>query len=249
MRTLYAVGDVHGCRDALGSLLDAIAVDSANRGERGRPRVVLLGDLVDRGPDSSGVLELLCSAEFEDRFDATLIRGNHDECVLDVLDDPESDEALAWLMRHGGAEMLESYGIDLRDASAAASLRRFVDILPRRHRALLEGTGSGFREGELYLVHGGIDPRLALADQDPAVTRVIRHGFLDHPGPFEARVVHGHSSTRSGDVEVHPHRIAVDTGAGFHGCRLSAAAIRPDGSVRAMSASTTSCATQLLIPA
>jgi len=112
---IYAIGDIHGALDPLRRLLDTIATDAAGLGIS-KPRVVFLGDYVDRGPDSKGVLDLLSSPELSERFDPVFLLGNHDLCLLAILRDAGEGGAawrvtvVQWL-EVGGTKTLESYGI------------------------------------------------------------------------------------------------------------------------------------------
>lgn len=233
-RTVYAVGDVHGQAAALRALLVQILEDAGRTGERGRPRVVLLGDLVDRGPDSRGVLDMLARRDFREVFDATIIRGNHDQWVLEAAIQPDAPGALEWL-HNGGAETIESYGVDFGRSSWQAAVRAFLGVFPRAHLELLRNTEFSVREPGLFFCHGGVDPARPLEAQQPMAMMWPEKSFLADRTVSGVRVVHGHWVTDTGRVEIHANRIAVDTGAGFAGGSLSAAVIEPGGQVRVMS--------------
>ena len=224
--TIYAIGDVHGCAPDLRRLLETIRLDAAIRGEI-RPRVVQVGDLVDRGPDSRGVLDLVMSAWFADNFNATVLRGNHEQWLLDARTDLSMAEM--WL-HNGGAETVESFGVAFGGDGIARVLARFFERIPYGYLRFLEDLPCSLRENGLLFVHAGIDPRVPLASQREAAMLWIREPFLSHTGDYGVRVVHGHTVTA--EVTVRPNRIGIDTGAGFGGGRLSAVAIAPDGAVR-----------------
>lgn len=227
---LYAIGDVHGRADLLAPLLEIIAEDLA----RARPRpgacdLVVLGDILDRGPHSRAVVELLLEQirAADGRTHAqrpaprlTVLRGNHEAMALAFLTDPETHGA-AW-MTNGGARTLESYGVAPPATPTPAALRAtaaaFAQALPADHRRFLGSLPLMQRLGDVVLVHAGVRPGLALADQDPTDLLWIREPFLSSRCDFGALVIHGHSVTPA--VEVRPNRIGVDTGA-VHSGRLS----------------------------
>lgn len=230
MRTVYAVGDVHGCPGMLDAVLASVLADADGRDDA-RPRLVILGDLIDRGPDSRAVVETLLSPSFRVAFEATVLRGNHEDMMNEALAHPR--DAVAW-MRHGGAETIESYGVEFGGDPPEKVMARFRKALPRSHREFIGSLPFSCREGELFLAHAGVNPRRRLDDQSPMDLMWIGLPFLRHRGDYGARVVHGHVP---GDrVGVTPHRISVDTGCGYPRGVLSAAAVRPDGSVDVLSA-------------
>ena len=214
-QTVWAIGDVHGRADLLDRLLDLI-----------RPRpdevVVTLGDYVDRGRDSRGVIERLAGRE-----GTASLMGNHEAMLIDFLDAPETCGPL-WL-RNGGGATLESY-------------RVAEDTLPAMAKALSEALGSAegwlrglprlWRSGTLVAVHAALDPARPPERQDatalvwghPAFGRTARRDGL--------WVVYGHRIVP--EPFVGSGRIAIDTGA-FATGRLTAARIAPGEAVRFVS--------------
>jgi diadenosine tetraphosphatase ApaH/serine/threonine PP2A family protein phosphatase len=220
-----AIGDVHGRRDLLEALLAAIRADAGGRGAR----IVFLGDIIDRGPESRASLDIVIEAlgEFPG---SRLILGNHEEFLLRFLDDTEDRERIArrWFA-NGGLATLASYGFgetERIDTIAAHFARDFP-----AHVEALRSAGSIVETGNYVFVHGGIDPELSLDRQDPETTRWIRGKFLDFKGPLPKTVVHGHTVTGSYLPEIHPNRIALDTGAVFSG-HLTCAIFDEDGPPR-----------------
>jgi len=216
---VYGVGDVHGEREALRALLERIAEDALRSSAR-RASLVLLGDYVDRGHDSRGVLEDLCQLMGPDSqaflppcFDPpVLLLGNHEEALLSFLQRPE--QASDWL-RFGGAETLASYGIKpsltrdpVRCRSLAEALR---DRMPESHLDLLRGLKAWHMVGDYLFVHAGIRPGRRILDQKIEDLLWIRDPFLTSTKRHEKIVVHGHTIVPS--PEIYPNRIAVDTGA------------------------------------
>jgi serine/threonine protein phosphatase 1 len=206
----YAVGDVHGRLDLLERLLAMIEADIAAR-PRKRNFVVFLGDLIDRGPASAGVIERLRTWR-PDGVRPVFLAGNHEEVMLNVLAGQE-DILPSWL-KFGGAECLESYGMDvealkrLDEKSAIAKIRAAV---PPAHRDFLEGFGDTFRFGDYLFVHAGIRPGVAIEEQHVKDLRWIRQPFLGDAKEHGFVVVHGH--TICDRVEERPNRIGIDTGA------------------------------------
>ncbi len=216
---IYAIGDVHGRSDLLSALLDRIVAHSATLPDGVRRRLVFLGDYVDRGPDSRGVLDLLCRPP-PPGFERVCLRGNHEDFLLDFLHKPT--DSMLWLV-NGGKETLQSYGIAeeaipaLRRSDLAAA---FAALLPPAHRRFLEGLDLVHASGDYLFVHAGIDPDLPLHRQGPETLLWIREPFLSSKETFGGRVVvHGH--TVSAEPQVRPHRIGIDTGAYASG-RLTA---------------------------
>jgi diadenosine tetraphosphatase ApaH/serine/threonine PP2A family protein phosphatase len=217
---IYAVGDVHGRADLLGDLHKRIARD-ADKASETRRVIVYLGDYVDRGPDSAGVIDRLIDSPLEG-FEAVFLMGNHEQFLLDFLSDPSV--GAHWL-GNGGDATLASYGVDVKgsdpvDMAAVAALLR--KILPAEHLAFLEGLALSHREGDYFFAHAGIRPGVPLDKQSEDDLLWIREPFLDVPDAREVVVVHGHTPVKVG--EVHDNRIAVDTGAVWSD-RLTAAVL------------------------
>lgn len=224
-KRVYAVGDVHGRLDLFDKLLARLETD--RRRWPGGAEVVLLGDYVDRGPDSAAVLDRL-SAGMPDWADWTLLRGNHEQAMLDSIDG-DRRALRAWL-DYGGRETLRSYGAPARvslgndDEAIVAELHARV---PAAHIDLLRRLELTRRIGDYLFVHAGIRPGVALEAQEPRDLLWIRSEFLDSRNDHGCVVVHGHSITR--EVTERANRIGIDTGAYASG-RLTALVL--DGETR-----------------
>lgn len=213
---VYAVGDVHGEFRLLDRMLALIAEDAAER-TAGRVLLVLMGDVIDRGPDSRAVLERLVhdplpGGEFR------LLRGNHEQEFLNFLANPA--KAVSWLA-FGGLATLASYGI--RPPAGNGDPRRFEALRdelllrqPESHRRLIEGSCLSLVLGDYAFVHAGIRPGLPLAEQRPDDLLWIRDPFLGAACRHEKVIVHGHTVVAT--PELLPNRIAIDTGAYATGC-------------------------------
>ena len=209
-RRVYAVGDIHGRLDLLDEILARIDADDAQRGPA-ETSIIILGDLVDRGPESAGVVErlrLLASSDPRLRF----LAGNHEEIFLEALGG--DSKALRLFCRVGGRETVLSYGVSEAeyDAMNYEELWHALDrSVPDTHRQFLAGFEDMIEIGDYLFVHAGVRPDRPLDQQRSADLRWIREAFLDHRGRLAKRVVHGHTITS--EVEFRPHRIGIDTGA------------------------------------
>jgi serine/threonine protein phosphatase 1 len=223
---LYAIGDVHGRSDLLRELHGIIAAAAAAAPEP-RRRLVYLGDYVDRGPDSPGVLDLLAEPPL-DGFERVCLRGNHEDAMIRFLDGDLS-VAATWL-GFGGAETLRSYGLAAPDAADVYGLmqtqRQLAAVLPPAHHRLLHGLACSHTEGAFLFAHAGVRPEVPLVDQSAHDLMWIRAPFLNSAADFGKIVVHGHSIVPQ--PEFHPNRIAIDTGAYATG-RLTCLVIGCDG--------------------
>jgi serine/threonine protein phosphatase 1 len=215
---VYAVGDVHGCLNLLDDLIAQIEADDRARGTA-QTQIVFLGDLVDRGPDSAGVVERLIGLA-EARGNVRFILGNHEEIFLRALGGDM--ESLRLFVRVGGRETILSYGVselDYERTDYAELLALIQARVPPRHIAFLESFEDRIEIGDYIFVHAGLRPGVAIEDQRRSDMRWIRSTFLDSDAEFGKLVVHGHSI--SDEVIERPNRIGLDTGA-FASGRLSA---------------------------
>jgi serine/threonine protein phosphatase 1 len=216
---VYAIGDIHGRLDLFETLVAAIEADDAAR-PPAETLIVLLGDLVDRGADSKGVIDF--ARALQRRRPVRILAGNHEEMFLRSL---SNIETFRHFLRHGGRETLLSYGIDRRrftEASLEEAQELARAAVPADHIAFLEGFEDLIQVGDYVFVHAGIDPSLPLDQQRGSDLRWIREPFLSHDGPHGAVVVHGH--TISDAPEDRGNRIGIDTGAFMSG-RLTALAL------------------------
>jgi serine/threonine protein phosphatase 1 len=216
---VYAVGDIHGQLHLLDALLEKISEDAGRR-EAQRRMLVFVGDYVDRGPDSAGVIERLISG-LPEGFETRCLMGNHESILLKFLEHPQTYEH--WLM-NGAETTLASYGVDApgSGAPAAAVARcrdRFVSALPPAHRDFLNNLLLFTSCGDYLFVHAGIRPGVPMQDQSRQDMLWIRDCFLESDTDLGAVVVHGH--TPGPEPVVRPYRIGIDTGAWVNG-RLTA---------------------------
>lgn len=219
MRT-YAIGDIHGQLALLLEAHDRIARDRALTGDATAP-VVHVGDLVDRGPDSRGVVEYLRAGIAAGR-DWIVLKGNHDRMFAGYLSSPDYHDAglrhdLSYLNpRIGGAATLASYGVRAAADRPLKPVRAdAVSAVPAEHRQFLEALPTSYRRGEALFVHAGIRPGVDLAEQSETDLVWIRSDFLNDPRDHGALVVHGHTAL---DAPRHyGNRVNIDSGAAYGG--------------------------------
>jgi Calcineurin-like phosphoesterase len=215
------VGDVHGRLDLLDALLAKIEIAAPSA------MLVLVGDYVDRGPDSRAVLARLLGLA----PGAVCLRGNHEAMLLEFLDAP-IERGGRWL-RNGGVQTLASFGIDLDDNASADAVMSARTALGQ---AMADGTEAWLRQlpltwqsGNLLVTHAGPDPASPVDGQNER-DFLWGHGrFLRDPRKDGLWVAHGHWARSRPEIKA--GRIAVDTGAWTSG-RLTAALVDPDGTVR-----------------
>ena len=214
---VYAIGDVHGRLDLLAEMHARIAAEIM----RLRPpdwRIVHLGDYVDRGPDSKGVLEFLVRQTAADGRVVSLA-GNHDIGFLDFLARPDPDGLFAL---YGGVQTAGSYGVTLDRADLRgfpAGHRALRAAVPASHTDFLRGLKFSVTLGDFFFCHAGIRPGVTLEAQDPQDLIWIRGDFHRHQELHPKVVVHGH--TPAPEPEIHANRVNIDTGA-FASGRLTA---------------------------
>jgi serine/threonine protein phosphatase 1 len=183
MQKTYAVGDIHG---ALGKLRDLIA--RCERDAAGEPATfVFLGDYIDRGPDSRGVIEHLMGLQARLAGNAIFLMGNHEAIVLEAVENSMS--VGHWLMQ-GGDKTLESYGV--------SSPRN----LPRQHLTWLRSLRLSYDDGRRMFVHAGVDPEKPLDDQHDDDLLWIREPFLSDARNYGRLIVHGHTPIQTGKPDL-----------------------------------------------
>ena len=206
---IYAIGDIHGRSDCLDRLIAAIDADCAAR-VPAQVGLVFLGDLVDRGPDSRGVVERAIA--LAQTRDCRFVMGNHEEIMVSAW---EGDLSMVRMFhRIGGRETLLSYGVSERayDQAEIAELGAMIaQHVPLAHIAFMRRMIDHCQIGDYAFVHAGLRPGVALAEQKPSDLRWIRRDFLDDRRDHGVMVVHGHSIVP--EVEHLPNRIGIDTGA------------------------------------
>lgn len=229
---VYAIGDIHGHLDALDAMHEEISMDLIRNEYYGQVHIVYLGDYVDRGPNSKGVVDRLI--ERRDRGDGiekTFLKGNHEDGLLEYLRNPLSEFGSTW-PDWGGADTLASYGVTfdnniLLPAEKERASVQLKEAMSSSHVSFLHNLSLYIEIGNYIFTHAGIHPQKSLEKHKPADFHFIREPFLswhENPDytPLEKKVVHGH--TVSAEPENLPHRVSVDTGC-YQGGPLSAAVL------------------------
>lgn len=215
---VYAIGDVHGCYDELRALEEKILVDALRFS--GRKIIIMLGDYVDRGPQSRRVVEHLMAPPPKG-FLRVCLAGNHEVAMLAYLDGHLSREP--WL-NVGGRETLFSYGFDpdrlaTLYATSEAVDARIREAVPASHVAFLRTLPVMVCSEKFVFVHAGIRPGVALEMQNEADLLNIREEFFQAAHRLDRWVVHGHTIVDVPTLD--GRRVDIDTGA-FRTGRLTA---------------------------
>ena len=216
-RRVYAVGDIHGYTSVLRELVGALKDDLTRSAPSERPLLVFLGDYVDRGPDSRGVIDMILGLEAEGRFDVVCLQGNHEDALRRFL--READFGPNWIVNWGEAT-LRSYGVAVpaegREAAEAPRVQaELAAALPAAHRDFLRRGVMSLTVGDYLFVHAGVRPGVALADQHDRDLMWIRYDFLESDEDFGKVVVHGHTPTDRPELKA--NRIGIDTGVYYSG--------------------------------
>jgi serine/threonine protein phosphatase 1 len=201
MKTVtYAIGDIHGRLDLLDELLALIAGDADRR--NASSKVVFLGDYVDRGSQSYGVIERLISGPRRSSDVFVCLRGNHDDLFVKAVTTGDGLPDWAWFLYDHTTQSYDAGAGSLMDGDRAL----------RRHARFLAGLPLTHDDGVNLFVHAGIRPGVSIANQTDEDLTWIRHEFLDYTGPLPRRVVHGHTIMGDRPV-VTSNRVSIDTGA------------------------------------
>jgi serine/threonine protein phosphatase 1 len=210
---IYAVGDIHGRLDLLRALSAAI-IDDARAAAPSQPaQIIFVGDYVDRGPESAGVIDHVLDLKARDDIVVHTLKGNHEQTMLDFLEDPRVGPSWS---EYGGRDTLRSYNVNppaLRsDADPWEGTRQeLAAALPPAHLQFLRSLELYAVCGDFVFVHAGLRPGVPLAAQNEQDLLWIRREFLESNRPFEKMVVYGHTPEREAVFET--NRIGIDTGA------------------------------------
>ena len=215
-KRIYAIGDIHGYAETLGRLHDEIDKDIAARPIE-QAKIIYLGDYIDRGPDSKGVIDMiLARQEILPNIEHVFLLGNHENSMFnEFLNEPEGarQDWLEW----GGVETAQSYGVVVDDiknpteqaVSIAQNLRQAI---PPTHQAFYKDLELYHVVDDYLFVHAGIKPDVDLEKQSKLDLIFNREPFMSFEGTHPYRVVHGHTSTKDRKVDIRHNRINADTG-------------------------------------
>lgn len=186
---IIAIGDIHGCLKALDVLLELIQPQPEDT-------IVTLGDYVDRGPNTRGVIDRLLRLRQE--CDLVPLLGNHEEMMLTVVRDGEPP--YQWL-QYGGVDTLDSYGF-------AGDL----SVVSKEHVDFLNQLESFYETDSHFFVHANYDPNLPLADQSDDLLRWVKLSeYMPEPHFSGKRAIVGHTPDRGGEIFLLDHIVCLDT--------------------------------------
>jgi serine/threonine protein phosphatase 1 len=229
----YVIGDIHGCLEELKRLLALIEADLSHH-PIDTHRIIFIGDYVDRGPDSKGVIDLLIGLQ-EDARPLTCLLGNHEQKLIAACRGMDQ-QSLPGFIKYGGLETLASYGLTTDDIHNALGDMPGPDLLEKfattvtnqvgqKQVEFLSKLATCTLEGDYYFCHAGVDPEVALKDQSAHDLIWMREPFLSWTTPLEKVIVHGH--TPKSGPEWMPHRINTDTSC-VYGQALTAVVLEED---------------------
>ncbi|NNC59548.1 MAG: serine/threonine protein phosphatase [Erythrobacter sp.] len=208
----YAIGDIHGCNTHFEALIEAIEEDALSAPDL-ETRIVLLGDLVDRGPDSAKVIAN--ARNWQERRNVQILAGNHEEMFLQSFNDTK---VLRHFIRHGGRETILSYGVPQKKYNKASldELQALIhEYVSEQDRAFIASFSEMVVAGDYVFVHAGIKPGIELEAQSREDLLWIRERFLDYDEAHPLFVVHGHTIVEK--IDRRTNRIGIDTGAFRYG--------------------------------
>lgn len=209
---IYAIGDIHGRLDLLNELHQSILDDAQDAfAAEVKVSLIYLGDYIDRGPQSKGVIDCMVG-DWPHEITPVFLRGNHEATLLNFLDD--ANVLNAW-RNFGGVETLHSYGVDvscLREVGGVKKIQtEFKELLSSDHFLFYQNLQTTATIGDYFFVHAGIKPGVSLDEQREDDLLWIRDEFLASHAFHGKLIVHGHSPSEQ--PEIWPNRINIDTGA------------------------------------
>jgi serine/threonine protein phosphatase 1 len=199
MPRTYALSDIHGHLDKLVRLVAQCHSNAADDAAQ----FIFLGDYIDRGPDSRGVIEYLIDFQRRQPGDAVCLCGNHEDLALSAVDDP--GEIAQWVAANSGDTTLRSYGVTVPSE------------LPAKHVDWMRALGTHHDDGRRFFVHAGVNPSRPLDRQDRHDLLWMRQPFLSESREYGRLIVHGHTPLKGGQPDLRTNRVNIDTGAGMGG--------------------------------
>ncbi len=225
-KRVYAIGDIHGRRDLMHQLLAMIEADDAGRSPADT-HIIFLGDLVDRGPNSCGVIKDAMALSLRYASNIHFLMGNHEEVFLKACRDNDP-KATRFFVRIGGKETILSYSIskaEYEQLDVEQLTERLPDLVPSAHLDFLDSFQDQIVMGDYLFVHAGIKPDTPLPQQKSSDMRWIREEFLEYSGDHEKLVIFGHTIFK--DIQERPNYIGIDTGA-YESGKLTAICLESD---------------------
>jgi serine/threonine protein phosphatase 1 len=213
--TTYAVGDVHGCVVELREMYRLIKADWESLGREGKPEIVMLGDYIDRGPNSKGVIDfLITKSETDETFDWTFLMGNHEDLMM--------NHPMGWI-QNGGEETIKSY-LGQNELYSWEMGYQWQELVGARHAAFYKRLHTKYKKDNVVFVHAGLNPHLSFESQSVRDCLWLRS---EYKGEYEGgyMVVHGHTPNEKAIML--PNRVNLDSACVF-GYRLTAARINTE---------------------
>ncbi len=216
---VFAVGDIHGCKELLNVIHNKIIEASKNK--EGEKLLIYLGDYIDREPDIKGTIQTLIDFQPEN-FTKVFLLGNHEQMLLDFM--AEKRNSLYIWLGNGGLETLESYGSDMNsyiDHSMELKdeeliRKQFTRLLPFSHKNFFNQLILNYEWGNYFFVHAGINPDLPIEKQEKETMLWTREkNFFNPKMTCSKIIVHGHTPVEK--IEKYPFRINLDTGSFYSG--------------------------------
>lgn len=207
---IYAIGDIHGFADILKKMHSRI-FDDLNQHPVERASIIHLGDYINRGPESRGVIEYLIeSGKDIDGVQIINLFGNHENAILEFVDDPEGKNRDWYAWPHHS--FLQNYDIDPEIKAAEKLAAILADTVPQSHWDFLKNLPYYHINKDLLFVHNGPRPGIQLEKQTKEDLVNNREPFMSCEDPHEYFVVHGHTSTKDFQIDCKPNRLNLDTG-------------------------------------
>jgi serine/threonine protein phosphatase 1 len=199
MERIFAIGDIHGCISHLDKLTAQLDIDAS------QDTLIFVGDYIDRGPDSKGVIDAILDIRKNIR-DVVCLTGNHEDMFLNYCLDRRNENLY---MSNGGMRTLASYGFSPEGTEQL--------ILPPSHREFFTGLRTYHETDDYIFVHAGLRPGIPLDRQDREDLLWIRFEFINSPYDFGKTVVYGHTPVSLNKPLIDKNKICIDTGAVYGG--------------------------------
>jgi serine/threonine protein phosphatase 1 len=195
MSKIFAIGDIHGCKYHLDRMMAMLDINSEN------DTLIFIGDYIDRGPDSKGVVDTLLDIKKRIK-NAVFLKGNHEQMLLDCINRGEKKP----FMDNGGMKTLSSYDTN-----------EFFPMLPSSHIEFFNTLKTWHMTDGYIFVHAGLRPGIPLERQDTEDLIWIREAFIHSPHNFGKIVVFGHTPISFSTPLIDKDKIGLDTGAVYGG--------------------------------
>ncbi len=199
MEKIFAIGDIHGCISPLDKLMAQLDIDAS------QDTLIFVGDYIDRGPDSEGVIDAILDIR-KNIGDVVCLTGNHEDMFLNYCLDRRNENLY---MSNGGMRTLASYGFSPEGTEEL--------ILPPSHREFFTGLRTYHETDDYIFVHAGLRPGIPLDRQDREDLMWIRFEFINSPYDFGKTVVYGHTPVSLNKPLIDKNKICIDTGAVYGG--------------------------------